>query len=224
MAELVLYAPHFDSVKLIECSPPSWMVQLALEEKGLPHRVRWLSFSNGEHKTPEMLERNARGTIPVLSHGDTHLNETLGMLEYLELVFPEPALLPTQPVQRGLALHRLHASGHLKDRGMALFAYLMRTEAAERDAERVTELRQGFDDEILVWERDVADRSDAPLELADLTLFTYLATAARLGLKLDRFPALESLVRRVAQRPAVQRAWPVSWSRQALEGEQNTLA
>ena len=36
---------------------------LALEEKGLPYESHMLSFSKGEHKTPEILAINHRGKV-----------------------------------------------------------------------------------------------------------------------------------------------------------------
>ena len=41
-------------------SGPSWRVLLALAIKNLPYESHLLSFSKGEHKTPEMLAWNAR--------------------------------------------------------------------------------------------------------------------------------------------------------------------
>ena len=67
--QITLYMPDPASLRVIECSPPSWMIQLALEEKELPYETRLLSFSAGEHRSPEMLARNPRGTVPVLTDG-----------------------------------------------------------------------------------------------------------------------------------------------------------
>src|SRR5690606_18411989 len=112
--DVVLYAPDFGSVRVIECSPPSWAVQLLLAEKQVAHRVEWLSFANGEHKTPQMLARNPRGTIPVLSVGESgreiSVHETFAILEYVEYLFPLPALLPSSSFERARALTRLHES------------------------------------------------------------------------------------------------------------------
>lgn len=43
---------------------------------------------------------NALGTIPCLVHGDLVLPESVAILEYLEEMFPEPALLPGEPNAR----------------------------------------------------------------------------------------------------------------------------
>ncbi|MCA9688237.1 MAG: glutathione S-transferase N-terminal domain-containing protein, partial [Myxococcales bacterium] len=76
--------PEPATIRIVECSPPSWMVQLALEEKELDYEIRRLSFSAGEHKSAEMLARNPRGNVPVLSHGHINIYETFAILEYLE--------------------------------------------------------------------------------------------------------------------------------------------
>ena len=107
---------------------------------------------------------------------------------------------------------------------MALFAYLMHTEAAPRDAERVSELRAAFDHELFIWEKRAEGHPPGAIELSALTVFAYVATAARLGMTLDKTPALKQVVYDIAERPAVQRAWPSTWSKSALEGESDVLA
>ncbi len=46
------------------------------------------------HKTPEVLELNPRGQVPVLRDGDTVVSESLATLQYLEEAYPEPSLVP----------------------------------------------------------------------------------------------------------------------------------
>ena len=50
-------------------SQPSWRVLLALEVKGLPYKSHLISFSAGEHKTPEFLRMNPRHRVPVFIAG-----------------------------------------------------------------------------------------------------------------------------------------------------------
>jgi glutathione S-transferase len=206
---IVLVRPENASVRLIECSPPSWMVAMVLEEKGCPYEEREVSFARGEHRSPEMLELNPRGTVPVLIDGAIVLRESLAMLEYIELAHPRPPLLPDDLGGRARAVDRLHESGNLKGAGMALFAHLMRGAAPQRTAV----LRDAFGSELAHWERDY-DASpyacgDAPT-LADYAIFVYVATAAHLGYRLP--PALRRFHERMRTRPSVERTWPKTWS------------
>ena len=200
----VLDAPDYASVKVIRCSPPAWMVHAVLEEKGADYRVRWLSFEKGEHRTPDMLARNPRGTIPVLSHGDIVVHETLAILQYLEHAIAEPALMPTSPAT---ALTRLHESNVLKDKGMALFVALMRHEDAEPHW-------RALKDELQHWERALAQApwvAGTAATLADFVVFTYVATACRLGLDLEPFPSIAAFYARAKLRPCIVATWPKTW-------------
>jgi glutathione S-transferase len=208
---LVLYAPDYASVRVIACSPPSWMVHLLLVEKQLDHRVVWLDFARGEHRSAEMLAKNPRGTIPVLTDRGEPVYETFAILAYLELTYPEPAFLPSTPAARARGLTRLHESAHVKDAGMALFAHLM---SAAPDDPRTVELWTTFDRELARWEAYLGESAYAAgdkLGLADLALFTYVATAAQLGWALGSHPRLAAHHERLARRPAVQATWPATW-------------
>ncbi|MCA9697528.1 MAG: glutathione S-transferase family protein [Myxococcales bacterium] len=214
MSGLVLHAPAPASVRLIECSPPSWMVELCMREKQLDYAVDVLDFAKGEHRSPAMLARNPRGTVPVLSDGEAHVYETFAILEYLEWAYPEPPLLPTGAVARARALSRLHESEALKSAGMAAFAYLMRN--PDPDPATLAGLRGTLLEEIGRWEQRLGDGggpwiSGERLGLADLSVFTYLATAEHLGLELASFPALDEFVRRMRARPSVRATWPALW-------------
>ena len=212
---ITLYMPEFGSVRLIACSPPSWMVQLALAEKDVPHTVRRLDFAAGEHRTPEMLALNPRGTIPVLTDGDLALYETFAILEYLEVAHPAPPLLPAGRRDRGVALNRLHESTNLKAAGMQLFAYLMRTPEDDQHLPVLTRMTAALCHELEWWERYYAAGpycAGSSLSLADLSVFTYLATAVQLGLRLDRFPSLLRFYRAMRVRRSVLSSWPQRWN------------
>lgn len=73
-------------------------VRLALAEKDLAWTGHYLDILAGEHFTPEFLALNPKGMVPVLVHdGDKVLIESTLICEYLESVFPEPALYPRDP-------------------------------------------------------------------------------------------------------------------------------
>lgn len=214
-SKITLYRPAYASVRLIQCSPPSWMVEMTLAEKGLPFTVERLSFARGEHRTPEMLARNPRGTIPVLTDGDAVLWESLAILEHIDLTYPAPPLLGEAPAARARALNRLHESAAIKRIGMDLLAYLMRTPDAERDAARVARGLDALHEELRWWERYYGESAFAAgpaLTLADISVFAYLATFVQLGLALaPAYPRLQALYERMRARPAVRESWPDTW-------------
>jgi glutathione S-transferase len=83
----------------ISGSPYAWRVMLALEVKQVPYVSRLLESSRGDLKTPEFLRLNPRGQVPVLTHGDYVLTESLAILAYLDREFPAPPILGEHPYE-----------------------------------------------------------------------------------------------------------------------------
>jgi glutathione S-transferase len=212
VSDVTLWVPRNDTVAVILCSPPSWAAQIVLEEKRAPYELRELSFEANEHRTPEMLAKNPRGTVPVLEHDGVVVHETFAILEYLNFVFGDPGLLPVDRIPRARTLVRFHESAALKTTGMALFAYLMRTVDGGREPTLLRTMGQAFDDEVARWET-YAIAGDLPTEepsLASIVVFVYLATAAQLGYALP--PALAQFVAGMRSRRAVTATWPNTWT------------
>jgi glutathione S-transferase len=89
-----------------------------------------------------------------------------------------------------------------------LFAHLMRSE----DAARASSLARDFERELDRWNASLADHDPGVVELADLVVFAYAATAERLGLDLASRPALARLCDRMRGRRAVQATWAETWN------------
>jgi glutathione S-transferase len=82
-------------------SPYAWRVLLALEHKRLPYVGHLLQFSKQEHKSPQMLALNPRGRVPVLKDGDYVCFESLAILYYLDLKYPQPPIFGHTPEEAG---------------------------------------------------------------------------------------------------------------------------
>jgi len=82
-------------------SPYAWRVLLALEFKRLPWVSHLLQFSKQEHKSPQMLALNPRGRVPVLKDGDYVCFESLAILYYLDLKYPQPPIFGRTPEEAG---------------------------------------------------------------------------------------------------------------------------
>lgn len=87
MSDIVVYG--------VPGSPFVRAVQMGLEEKGVAYRVEVV----GPHeiKSEAHLARHPFGRVPAFAHGDFRLYETQAILRYLDQVFPEPALVPSDP-------------------------------------------------------------------------------------------------------------------------------
>ncbi len=220
--ELYIAAPS--SVRVIDVSPPSWIVEMVLWEKRLAYQSHALAFDRGEHRRPDVLALNPRGTIPILVDDGRPFSETFAILDYLERTRPTPPLFPSadDPAALGRALTRLHETSNLKAAGMGLFAYLMRTPAEQLETERLGSLRDAFCTELERMEDALADGflAGAVPTLADLAAHAYVATAVYLGLRLDAYPRVAEHHARLATRPAVADTRSTAW----IDGGRDVLS
>jgi len=81
--------------------PNSYRVRIFMAEKGIDLPRVAVDFMKGENKSPEFLELNSLGQIPVLVLEDgTVITESVAICRYLEELHPQPALFGTGPVGR----------------------------------------------------------------------------------------------------------------------------
>jgi maleylpyruvate isomerase len=82
-------------------SSAAYRVRIALNLKGLsaqhlPHHLR-----KGEQRAPDYLRLNPQGLVPTLEDdGGAVLTQSLAIIEWLEETYPEPPLLPKDPLRR----------------------------------------------------------------------------------------------------------------------------
>lgn len=74
--------------------------RLTLLEKGIPFEAIEIDLQN---KPANFREISPYGKVPVLMHGNKRVWESAIINEYLDEVFPNPPLLPKEPIQRAQA-------------------------------------------------------------------------------------------------------------------------
>jgi glutathione S-transferase len=89
MLELYHAGPGSNSLKVLLC----------LHEKGLEFVGHLISIQAFEQHEPWFVKINPDGQVPVLVHDDAVLTESTVINEYLDQVFPEVALRPTDPLE-----------------------------------------------------------------------------------------------------------------------------
>src|ERR1700726_1966944 len=86
-------------VEIIGFAPSTYVrvVRMVCEEKGIDYELRPLP-----PHSPDVVAVHPFGKIPVMRHGDFSLCESKAIATYLDLTFPGPKLIPTEPRQAAL--------------------------------------------------------------------------------------------------------------------------
>lgn len=85
------------TVYSISGAPRAWRVLLGLTFKDIDYDMHLLQASKSEHKAPEYLALNPRGTVPTLVADDLILRDSLGALAWLDRQFPTHPLFGATP-------------------------------------------------------------------------------------------------------------------------------
>lgn len=78
----------------------SYRARIALNYKKLAYESTYVNLLAGEQKTPEYRALNPIGHVPTLHIDGVPYVESVAIMELLEELYPEPALLPKSPPER----------------------------------------------------------------------------------------------------------------------------
>ncbi|NMZ25373.1 glutathione transferase [Pseudomonas proteolytica] len=84
-------------------SPYAMSVFVTLQEKGLPFEVHTLDLDALEQQAPAFAGLSVTQRVPTLEQGAFALSESSAITEYLDEVFPQVPVYPTEPRQRARA-------------------------------------------------------------------------------------------------------------------------
>lgn len=180
--------------------------KVILEEKALAYRVDRVRIGDIWKKTPEVLEKNPLGKVPWIDDGDVRVYDSTVINEYLEERYPEPRLLPRDPLERA----RVRALENYGDE-IVLSGAVPRiwmpwwSPPEQRNAEDMDQARQTLASRALPFlEKTIVGREyiAGPFTLADAP---YMALAMVLqvdGMPLDAFPGFAAYLERLRQRPS----------------------
>ena len=208
-------------------SPFSWRVLLTLEVKQLPYQSHLLTFSKREHRSPEYLALNPRGKVPTLKDGDFLLGESLAIMAYLDIAYPERPLFGCTPQEIGTIgqLISEHIS-YLCDPIGKVTGPVFSGGAAEKEAE-IRTAAATVSDELAHLESVVAKSpwlAGAAISAADIVVYPWIqmllraaAKEAAKPLNLEflpfdvRYPHLAAWVKRIEALPGYERTYPPHW-------------
>jgi maleylpyruvate isomerase len=195
-------------------SSAAYRVRIALNLKGVAVEQVSHHLRKGEQRAPDYLELNPQGLVPTLAGDDgTVMTQSLAIIDWLDETFPEPPLLPRDPLARARARAfalavacDIHPVQNLK--------VLNRLRALGHDEETVNQWAYWANDEGLAACERLVAREPGPFcfgtapSLADLCLVPQLGNARRFKVDVARFPRLLTAEAAALALPAFRDAQP----------------
>ncbi|AHE52976.1 hypothetical protein NX02_06230 [Sphingomonas sanxanigenens DSM 19645 = NX02] len=193
-------------------SSAAWRVRIVMGLKGLDRTDRTYRLRAGEQRSPDYLALNPQGLVPSLEVGGATLTQSLAICEYLDELYPEPPLLPADPIERAHVrafsqavacdihpLQNLRVLRMLGQRGLDEDAASdWAREVIETGIEACSRLIAGRGGPYCFGDR---------ITLADICLIPQLGNARRFGARID-FPRIEAVEAACNVLPAFAAALP----------------
>ncbi len=183
----------------------SHKVRLMLGLLGLEYRSHKLDMGAGEHKSPQHLQRNSFGQVPVLKDDDIVIRDSQAILVYLARAYGNGAngenhWYPNNPVKAAQISAWLSTAANEVARGpVALRAHYKVGRAINlADAEAVTaNLLKIIDAELAHRDWLVGDK----VSIADIAIYPYLGLAAEGRIDLSTYANIQGWLARIEQLP-----------------------
>ena len=208
-------------------SPFSWRVLLALEHKGLPFESQPLHFDKQEHQSPQMLKLNPRGRLPVLKDGDYVVFESVAILYYLDVKYPERPLFGRSAEEAGVIMRVICEFQAYAEPAVLEIVTAVFSGDTAKDHDRLTDAMHVVAREARTIEARLSKEEwivGASYSAADMVIFPWLQlllralrqrSAAELSarfLPMERnYPALARWMRRIEALPGYERTYPPHW-------------
>ena len=195
-------------------STTSYRVRAALNLKGVAYDTVPVDLVAGDQRAADYLALNPGAGVPTLVLADgTALIQSMAILDYLDATWPEPRLIPVDPLERARVLAAAHtvALDIHPVNNLRLIGQLKSRFGATPE-QSTAWMCHWMDAGFTALEAQLADSAafsfgDAP-DLADLCIVAQVYNARRWGLDLAPFPKVSRVERACLAVPAIAAAHP----------------
>jgi maleylpyruvate isomerase len=199
-------------------SSASFRVRIALNLKKVDFQAVPVHLVNngGEQFSEEYSKINPHHLVPLLQDHDIRITQSLAIIEYLDEVYPEPPLLPTNPVDK--ALVRAMALSIAADihplNNLRVLTYL-KNEFNISDQQKQQWYQHWITKGFTALEKQLSSSQttgefcygDQPT-IADLCLVPQMYNAKRFSCDLSAYPTLGRIDENCRKHSAFIKAWP----------------
>jgi maleylacetoacetate isomerase len=181
-------------------SSSSWRVRFALHYKGISYESRFVNLRAGEQSNDEYKMLSPLGVVPCLLVNGRPLTESVAILEYLEDVAPEKALLPHDPWRRARVRQLVEVvnSGIQPLQNLTVLDRVSSDEGVRNEWVRhfIGRGLEALESSLAAVEADFGSGPYAfgdQLTLADVYLVPQVASAIRFKVPLDGYPRVRAV-------------------------------
>ena len=195
-------------------SSAAYRARIALNLKGLPYETVsiHLTKDGGRQHSPEFHAVNPQERVPALNVPGGTLLQSLAIMEYLDEVYPHPAFLPEDAIERARVravaqiiacdIHPLNNTGPLN-----YLRYQLKADKAAVEAWYAHWVQAGFGAvEALIKPGPYCFGNQ--VTVADICLVPQVYNARRFKVPLDRFPGIVAVDAALMKLPAFEAARP----------------
>lgn len=199
-------------------SSTSVRVRAALNLKGLDYDYVPLALLKGEHRSDAHLAMNPSGLVPTLVTPQGSLPQSLAILEWLEEVHPEPALLPADPWARA----RVRSLAHIVAldihpvNNLRILQHLEAEFGADAAA-KAKWFRKWASAGMDALETRLANEAETgefchgdAVSMADLCLYAQVINNARFEVEMSSYPAISRIHANCMAIPELEQAIPAN--------------
>jgi maleylacetoacetate isomerase len=193
-------------------SSSAYRVRIAMNLKGLDYRGVEVDLPGGEQRGDAFAAVNPQGLVPALEVNGQVITQSLAIIDWLDATFPEPCLIPADPIERArtLAQAQVIIADTQPIQNLRVLNYL-RSQFGADDAAVEQWVQHWIGEGLSTLEVQAPEEGffggEAP-NLVDVVLVPQLVNARRFKLDLAPFPCLVRIEAAMLALDAVAQARP----------------